>query len=413
MTDSFSSAYDSAHDFFAATISFSRAQNSGEQQKDFSPRFSRYNCFQSVGSIDPDAESPKKQIERKRGTMKKSSAILTTTTIDKIGDRISEEGIVEMYGKMLIPQLVMKEHNTVEPPTARLVSKWLAIGISVDVCGKEKFNQLLPNGGIIARSSNASNGGKFTDKEIIDLYRRLALPSTPNFRGLPIGSLVMSKYLAIGGELEILDDERSEGIRGMSISFSSRTTVKHGRNPHLTISANPLLFDIKDVESALKFSKPEFQIGVSPRQQKSAENFPWIIVLSFVAYPYFQAFLSEIGKTHGKGITDWLGNFIRKYRSKATDAGKKLTFQLTMPVKIDDADINLALAIDSNEITSIRFDKAKIIEEIERQSGRKICDIQHASVSYLGEGVYRLEYAVDRNTQVITPTSASLDKSVK
>ena len=354
--------------------------------------------------------------------MKIENQIMATSGVDRKGERIPEDGIVALYKKMEIPQWLMLEHNTIAPPIGRILSKSLCIAICEHAVVDGKLDpERYKSPTVVCRSGEIQDGKKVTEEDILDFYCRLDLPSLPDPSTASLEKpWVESKILAIAGDIEMFDEERAKGVGGMSIGyrqtvkvvdFSSPTSDgkvdKYGRqifnviascDPHMVVSANPELFDIDQIDEVLDYSQMDFMIGVSPKHEKSFEEFPWIITIAFMASTYLSAFVGEIGRRHARGLGDWVRRIHANHESKAKGAIK---WQLTTPLDIGDISIKLKIAIDAGQMSEFSWDEQKIIEEIERQTSCKITDILEVSISYLGEGAYRLEYAISRSGELI------------
>ena len=338
--------------------------------------------------------------------MKLEKQILTGTGIDKTGDHISAKELVSLYHQIPIPLFMMGEHDTISAPAARLFSKSLAIGIRGDAVSGGVLVEGEGNSpfAVVAYSGDDSNGGEFTEDEILNLYERLCLPSLPNVAtASDIHPWAMSKVLVIVGSVEVLDAEKMKGTGGFSIGFSRSVTTPHAAKPHVKIAANPELFDVADLEGVFKFSRQDFRIGVSPFHQKAMNKFPWIIGIAFVASSYFSSFLGELGRGHAESVGNWLSQLLAKYEPKADG---EIKCQFSMPLEIGNPPLRLKIAVGAENVFQFPYDERKVIGEIERQSARKIADIQEVSVSYLGKDVYRLEYAITRSGELIKPPTA-------
>ena len=364
--------------------------------------------------------------------------VLITTAIDRGGERISERGLVSMYGRFSVPMWLRHEHDTIKSPVGRLVSKSLAVGVygRAVVDGRLADNEKHPGipSILVMKSGGVPQEQAFSHEEIIGIYQRMDAPAMPDVNRTVVNdgqTYAMAKILAIVGDIEVFDERNLKEMKGLSIGFSQEARVRPLPYPgsdgkknaegkrvvrvvvplevDMTVSANPILFDEQQIEQVLEFSRPGFLIAVRPKHEKAWNKFPWIIVLSFAAAQYLTGFLGELGRGHASEIGNWFSRLLASHQDKADD---EIRCQLITPLKGESASLRLSIAVGAGKMPefSRAYDERKVVEEVERQTSRKISDLEEVSVSYLGGGTYRLEYATTRSGDLIQPPETETKK---
>ena len=106
---------------------------------------------------------------------------------------------------------------------------------------------------------------------------------------------------AIRADVDIFDEEmltqNGGAFGGVSISYSTSTVTAYpGAPAHVTVGANPRLFDLDDLGELVDESTDDVIINVRDIRQKAAENLPLIIFITFVSGAFFSGFFGEAGK---------------------------------------------------------------------------------------------------------------------
>ena len=370
--------------------------------------------------------------------MKRENQVLATTAIDRRGERIPERELVSMYEKFAVPMPLHYGHDTIKPPVGRLVSKSLAVGIYGQAVIDGRLADSEKHPGIpsilFIKSGGVPQEQALSHDDIIGIYQRMGTPAVPDVNcTVVIGGQThaVAKILAIVGDIEVFDERNLKGMKGLSIGFFQGARVRPLPCPgsdgkknaegkrvarvviplevDMTVSANPILFDEQQIEQVLAFSRPGFLIAVKPKHEKAWNEFPWIIVFSFFAAQYLTGFLGELGRGHASKIGSWFRRLLDSHQAKADE---EIRAQFITPLEGEGVSLRLSIAVGAGKISefSRAYDERKIVEEIERQTSRKIADLKEVSVSYLGGRVYRLEYAITCSGDLIKPPETEAEK---
>ena len=237
------------------------------------------------------------------------SQVISTTAVDSHGESIPKDALEKLFNATPDPWLMFNNHDVAKEPMAKAYNK--------------EFVQL--------------ESGEWAIRADVDIF----------------DEQMLTEY---GGT-----------FGGVSISYSTSTyTTYPNSNAHITVGANPRLFDLDDLGDLVHESTDDVIINVRDIRQKAAEQLPLIIFITFVSGAFFSGFFGEVGKD----AYDALKKKLRLlFDTNKKDNDRDLVCHMTFTIQLNGGRTEVLVEASADDIEYLQekgLDEQYVLEQINK-----------------------------------------------
>jgi len=179
---------------------------------------------------------------------------------------------------------------------------------------------------------------------------------------------------AIRADVDIFDEEmltqNGGAFGGVSISYSTSTVTAYPGTPaHVTVGANPRLFDLDDLEELVDESTDDVIINVRDIRQKAAENLPLIIFITFVSGAFFSGFFGEAGKNAYDALKKKIKTL---FKTKKEEHERDLICHMTFSIQLNGGRTEVLVEASADDIDYLQqqgLDERYVLDQINKSVG--------------------------------------------